>query len=60
MVEPSAYPGAPRWVKITTIITGILVLVFAALLHGGAGRHGPGVHGLHGGELPSVDAGGER
>jgi hypothetical protein len=41
------YPGAPRWVKVTAISAGVVVLIFVALLHAGV-LHGPGLHGLHG------------
>ena len=48
--------GPPRWVKVTGIITLVLVvLVLIALLAGG--NHGPGRHQSssgHGGQLPSV------
>lgn len=45
MADPPPYPGAPRWVKITGIITIILVLlVVAALFTGIGGPHGPGRH----------------
>lgn len=39
-----AYPGMPRWVKITLIVVavGVLVALAAALLLGGS--HGPGRH----------------
>ena len=38
-------PGMPRWVKVTALVVGILVLVFLVLqLTGIAGQHGPGRH----------------
>ncbi|WP_138757722.1 hypothetical protein [Modestobacter altitudinis] len=38
-------PGMPRWVKVTAIVVGALVLLFLALqLTGVAGQHGPGRH----------------
>ena len=38
-------PGMPRWVKVTAIVVGVLVLVFLVLqLTGIAGNHGPGRH----------------
>ena len=37
------HPGAPRWVKVSAIIAGVLILlVVIALLVGG--DHGPGRH----------------
>ena len=49
-VEPdgsprSAPPRAPRWVKVSALIVGILILVIAVLmLTGFGGSHGPGRH----------------
>jgi cytochrome b561 len=38
-------PGMPRWVKIATIVVGVLLLAFLVLrLTGIAGEHGPGRH----------------
>ncbi|GAB4080734.1 hypothetical protein GCU67_04145 [Modestobacter muralis] len=38
-------PGMPRWVKITAVVVGVLVLLFLVLqLTGVAGQHGPGRH----------------
>jgi hypothetical protein len=38
-------PGMPRWVKVTAIIIGILVVLFiVVLLTGIGGQHGPGRH----------------
>lgn len=38
-------PGMPRWVKVTSIAIGILLLLFLILqLSGVAGQHGPGRH----------------
>jgi len=47
-IEPRPYPGTPRWVKLTAVLAGVLVLIVIALIHAGV-LHGPGVHGLHGG-----------
>ncbi len=57
-VQPTADrpPSTPRWVKVTGIIAGVLVLVFVTLrLTGtmGVGEHGPDQH------IPSGDAGGQ-
>ena len=44
LARPSP-PAMPRWVKVTGIVVGILVLVFLILqLTGIAGQHGPGRH----------------
>jgi hypothetical protein len=43
--EPSTPPPMPRWVKLSAVGVGVLVLVFVILhLLGGAGGHGPGRH----------------
>ena len=46
----------PRWVKVSGIIVGVLVLVFVILqitgLGPGAGGHGPGRHGGGAGTSP--------
>ena len=47
------YPGTPRWVKVTGIVVGILVLLAVILMLVTGGRHGPGRHILSG------DAGGD-
>ena len=53
MVEPTpplssdrpTPPPMPRWVKLSAVVVGLLVLVFVILhLLGGAGGHGPGRH----------------
>lgn len=44
-VEGGNPPGMPRWVKVSAIVVGVLVLVFLVLqLTGIAGNHGPGRH----------------
>lgn len=62
MAETQRYPGTPRWVKISGIVVGILVLVVAIVMFTGVGGpHGPGRHlssGDASGHVPSsrVDA----
>lgn len=46
-------PSTPRWVKVSVIITGVLVLLIVGLMVFSGGKHGPGRH------LPSGDAGGQ-
>lgn len=42
---PSTPPRAPRWVKVSAIIVGVLILlVVIAKLTGLGGDHGPGRH----------------
>lgn len=50
MTEPPRYPGAPRWVKVSGIVVGgVLLLALILLLI--PGGHGPGRH------LPPSDRG---
>jgi hypothetical protein len=45
MADPPAYPGVPRWVKVSGIICAVLVVcVVVVLLVGSSDRHGPGRH----------------
>lgn len=53
-----APPKVPRWLKISAIVVGILVLVFLVLqLTGVGGQHGPGRH-LPGGDHPPASVSG--
>ena len=39
-------PGMPRWVKITLLVVGLLVLILiATAVFAAGGSHGPGMHG---------------
>jgi len=50
MADPAPYPGVPRWVKVSAILSAVVVLfVVVLILVDGSGRHGPGRH------LPSAD-----
>jgi hypothetical protein len=43
--DRSTPPPMPRWVKLSAVVVGVLVLVFVILhLLDGAGGHGPGRH----------------
>lgn len=45
MADQPPYPGMPRWVKISGIILGVMILlVFILLVSGIGGPHGPGRH----------------
>jgi hypothetical protein len=44
MADPPPYPGAPRWVKVSGIVIGVLILLFVGLMVGGGAGHGPGRH----------------
>ncbi len=49
-------PGMPRWVKMSAIIVGALVLLVVILAVTGVlgGQHGPGRH-LPGGHTPPIE-----
>ncbi|MEX5717384.1 hypothetical protein [Geodermatophilus maliterrae] len=52
--ESETPPRMPRWVRMTLIVVGVLVVLFVALrLTGVGGEHGPGRH-LSGLGAPSV------
>jgi hypothetical protein len=54
---PPAPPKAPRWVKVSAIIVGVLILlVVIAKLTGLGGDHGPGRHTGASGALPTSEA----
>ncbi|MBT2521154.1 hypothetical protein [Arthrobacter sp. ISL-28] len=38
--------GPPRWVKVSAIVAGILILVAVAVMLLSGGQHGPARHGL--------------
>jgi hypothetical protein len=53
MADQRPYPGAPRWVKRSSIVAGIVtpfVVILIILMHAGGGPH-------H--HLPTGDAGGQ-
>jgi len=54
MPDLPAYPGTPRWVKVTGVLAAVLVLIFVALLHSGV--RGTGLHGGQGDHPPSAGA----
>jgi len=49
MADPPPYPGTPRWVKVSGIVVGVLVLLIAIVIHAGGGAHHniPGDAGGH-------------
>jgi hypothetical protein len=51
MTDWPPYPGTPRWVKLSGIVTLVLVLLAVIVMLATGGNHGPGRH------LPSGDAG---
>jgi hypothetical protein len=53
----TAYPGTPRWVKVSGLIVLVLVLLIVGVLVAGDGQHGPGRHmpaGAPAGHTPPV------
>src|SRR3546814_9163527 len=50
MAEVPPYPGAPRWVKVSGIVIGVLILLLGIIVFTGVGGedHGPGRHGSPG------------
>jgi len=44
MADLPRYPGTPRWVKVSGIVIGILILLLVGLIVVGGGGHGPGRH----------------
>ena len=56
-------PGMPRWVKVSGIITLVLVLLLVVVMVAGGGRHGPGRHmpsGSPGGHTAPIQHGVQR
>jgi hypothetical protein len=51
MTDRPPYPGMPRWVKVSGIVTLVLALLVVVVMLATGGSHGPGRH------LPSGDAG---
>jgi hypothetical protein len=52
MAEPLRHPPTPRWVRLSGIVVGVLVLLAIVVMLVGGGRHGPGRH------MPGEDASG--
>jgi len=46
MAESLSYPGAPRWVKMSAIVIGVLVLLLVIRIHMGGGHNTPFAGGL--------------
>ncbi|AOY73832.1 hypothetical protein IG195_20525 (plasmid) [Arthrobacter sp. TES] len=44
--DRDTFTGPPRWVKISALIAGILLLVVVAVMIFSGGEHGPGRHGF--------------
>ena len=51
MADRPPYPGMPRWVKVSGIVTLVLVVLVVIVMVATGGNHGPVRH------LPSGDAG---
>jgi len=46
MAGPPTYPGAPRWLKRSAMVAGLVALLLVILIHLGGGLH-------H--HMPSID-----
>lgn len=44
MANLPPYPGTPRWVKLSGVFAGALVLLLVTLMLLAGGNHGPGRH----------------
>jgi hypothetical protein len=44
MADLPPYPGAPRWVKVSGIVVGLLLLLAVGMMLVDPDRHGPGRH----------------
>jgi len=44
MADPPSYPGLPRWVVISGILAGLMILLVSFLVVFGGGQHGPFRH----------------
>ncbi len=45
MADLPSYPGTPRWVKVSGIVVGVLVLLVVIMVFTGVGGpHGPSRH----------------
>lgn len=38
------HPGMPRWVKVSGVVVGVLILLAVVAMFIGGGQHGPGRH----------------
>ena len=41
MTDRPTYPGTPRWVKVSGIVTLVLVLLVVIVMVASGGNHGP-------------------
>ena len=47
-MDPLPYPGAPRWVKVSGIVVGVVALLVVVLIHAGGGHDIQSAGGLGG------------
>ena len=55
MADPPPYPGAPRWVKVSAAVLGLLLLVAVIVTHAGGGAGRNMRHGLPDTGPPTVE-----
>jgi hypothetical protein len=48
VADPRSYPGAPRWVKVSGIVVGVVALLLVVVIHVGRGHNKRAAAGLHG------------
>jgi hypothetical protein len=48
MADPRSYPGAPRWLKVSGIVVGVVALLLVVLIHVSGGHNMPTAGGLGG------------
>jgi len=48
MADPRSYPGAPRWVKVSGIVVGVVALLLVVLIHVNGDHNMPSAGGLSG------------
>lgn len=48
--DRQALTGPPRWVKVSAIVAGVVILIANAVMLLSGGQHGPARHGLGTGE----------
>ena len=53
MADLLPYPGAPRWVKVSGIVVGVVTLLVVVLIHAGGGHNIQSAGGFGGHAAPA-------